>query len=347
MKLANALLGSRNIFTCIPRKFRYEWEKIAYLHPFVRKNQHREITPTNTCCLFAVTRSGSTWLADLLHQVDKSVLLNEPLITVPDPIDLSKPIEPRFVRTDEIKKLGFHYLQPIPHSAEWPEAKDFFERLLSGRIPSRLLYDLDSGNRILTSNYIIAHFNHANLLAGWLQRQFHFKSIVLLRNPCAVVASQLHYPAISESISTKQTAIAHFKFNELFKTEQDLINQLETKEQHLAFLWALQVREILHRNPEISRMRVVYYEHLVIDFEQQIKGIFQWIGQEVPETVWKLRTVPSKSVLNPNSTQPYDVSHLEKWKHQLTPSQIQQILDVVREMGINLYSEDILPEVSG
>lgn len=331
----------------VSAKLRHEWEQQAFIRPFVLKNRDRKILPTNTLCLFAVPRSGSTWLADLLHQVDKSVLLNEPLITVPNPIDLSRPIEPRFFRTDEIKKLGFHYLQPIPHSAEWPEAKDFFERLLSGRIPSRLLYDLDSGNRILTSNYIIAHFNHANLLAGWLQRQFNFKSNVLLRHPCAVVASQLFHPNIGAAMAEKPPKIAHFKFNELFKTEQDLINQLETKEQHLAFLWAMQVREILDRNPEINRMRVVHYEHLVRDFEQQIKGIFQWIGQEVPETVWKLRTVPSKSVLNPNATQHYDVSHLENWKNQLTPSQVQQILEVVREMGINLYSEDILPEISG
>jgi hypothetical protein len=94
-------------------------------------------------------------------------------------------------------------------------------------------------------------------------------------------------------------------------------------------------------------MRVVNYEHLVIDFEQQIKGIFQWIEKGVPETVWKLRTLPSKFVLNSNAKQNYDVSHLENWKNRLTLSQIQQILEVVREMGINLYSENILPEVSG
>jgi hypothetical protein len=83
-------------------------------------------------------------------------------------------------------------------------------------------------------------------------------------------------------------------------------------------------------------MRVVHYEHLLVDFEQQIKGIFQWIGQKVPETVWKLQTVPSKSILNPNSTQHYDASPLENWKNQLTPSQIQQILDVcIKTLGVS------------
>ncbi|EON79301.1 hypothetical protein ADIS_0181 [Lunatimonas lonarensis] len=337
----------RNMLSLLPQKLRHEWEKLIYLRPFVSKNQHRNISPDNTLCLFAIPRSGSTWLADMLHQMDKSVLFNEPLITVPNPIDLGKPIDPLFVRAEEVKKLGFHYLQPIPHSAEWPEAKDFFKRLLTGRIPSRLLYDLDSGRQILRSEHLIAHFNHANLLAAWLQRQFNFKSIVLLRHPCAVVASQLDDPSIGRAVQSTPTSIADFKYNELFTSETDLIKQLRTKEQFLAFLWGVQVREILYRNPEINRMLVVHYEYLVVNFDAEIKRVFGWIGREVPEHVWTLRTLPSKSVLNPGAPHHYDAHHLENWKNLLTPSQVRQILDVVRELGVNVYGENTFPEVSG
>jgi hypothetical protein len=212
-------------------KIRREWEKLIYLRPFVKKNQHRNTSPDHTLCFFAIPRSGSTWLADRLHQMDKSVLLNQPLIGVPNPIDLGKPIDPLFVRAEEIKKLGFHFLQPIPHSADWPDAKDFFERLVSGRIPSRLLYNLDSGCQILRSEHLIVHFNHTNLLAAWLQRQFDFRSIVLLRHPCAGVASQLDHPNIGRAIQSIPSSIADFRYNELFTSELDLIKQLRTKEQ--------------------------------------------------------------------------------------------------------------------
>jgi hypothetical protein len=53
---------------------------------------------------------------------------------------------------------------------EFPEIKGLSARNLAF---CRQFYQFYS---ILTSNFIIAHFNHANLLAGWLQRQFNFKS---------------------------------------------------------------------------------------------------------------------------------------------------------------------------
>ena len=91
-------------------------EKIAirfkiwrYLNPFIRSR----LKSGNTCSdnniyLFTLPRSGSTWLAELLLNIQDSYLIDEPLWSGNIGSEIGAA-----ARCDEVRKLGFYFIQPI------------------------------------------------------------------------------------------------------------------------------------------------------------------------------------------------------------------------------------------
>ena len=165
-----------------------------YIFPFIKKNKERIISPQNTLCLFCQPRGGSTWLAEIFLHIPNSVLIDEPLWRGKVTMPFSKP-DYYSRKVPQISVLNFFYNQYIPEDVNWAEAQTLFENILSGRAASVGLYNEQNLKRLRKGDYYITKFCYANLLMPWLIDRFNFNAILMTRHPCAVVASQLKYPA--------------------------------------------------------------------------------------------------------------------------------------------------------
>ncbi len=93
---------------------------------------------------------------------------------------------------------------------------------------------------------------------------------------------------------------------------------------------------------ENKQILPVYYEDLLIDFKEEINRIFNFIGYELPGSVYEQYKKPSSSTLK-NTSQKYGAKQLTKWKKTLKEYQVSKILKIVEKFGIDLYNGDFMP----
>src|SRR5690349_13836871 len=74
------------------------------------------INPGETILVFSNPRGGSTWMAEILNEIPKSVVVWEPLFKT---------------KLKGFSNLDFHWHQPIPAGTIWPEARAEFKKLLN------------------------------------------------------------------------------------------------------------------------------------------------------------------------------------------------------------------------
>lgn len=85
------------------------------------------------------------------------------------------------------------------------------------------------------------------------------------------------------------------------------------------------------------------YEKLVLNGEQTLRFLIPYLGLPWGDILVKNLRVPSNTVVtDPNTSKGY--SPLTGWQSKLSAKQIERILSVVNEFGLNFYSEAIEPD---
>lgn len=325
-------------------RFKDKYLLWKYIHPFNSRNINRISTAENTICVFTFPRSGSTWFSEVLLNIPNSCLFDEPFQR-----DRIRGIE--FVpdntaqKFNEIKELGFYFFQPIPKDVEWHEAKSIIAKLIQGKLVSLGLYDDYGLWRLKKATNFIIKMNHASLMASWMQSNFKFSSLVLLRNPLAILASSIRHEWISKMNVNKNTYSPQFLYNEVFLKYQATYNRLvNSKEDLLIFLWAINVKEgILKMDPEKSLF--VFYEELLINFESELVRIFNYLKHPFPEEILQQRFVPSKSSKKYALENIQSKNQLNQWKTVLTKDQIESANKILVAFEIDFYKND-LPDLN-
>ena len=173
----------------------------------------------------------------------------------------------------------------------------------------------------------VIKFIHANLMVPWLQKQYACPIIYLIRNPYAVVASQMKMGwNTNVHAYVKQKNLMHDflkKHLEFIKTVGDEIGKL-------AVLWCIHNKVILQQicNNDatiISRS----YEVLMEKPEENVKDIMQKSG--FPEIVISASV---KKMLR--RIVPYNDS-INKWRSELSSAQKSRINEVLREFEMQNY----------
>lgn len=133
----------------------------------------------DTVIVSGVPRSGTTWLSEMVAEQPGYKLLSEPL----------------FLRgPGERDKIGLEWRTYIEADETNEEVEEWLRKSLSGRIPGD--YVLTSQNlpgrvvEFLSSQKKVVKFVRASRMLGWIDSTFDVRGIILLlRHPCAVVAS--------------------------------------------------------------------------------------------------------------------------------------------------------------
>ena len=297
----------------------------------------------DTIIILGTPRSGTTWLMEILN-------------TIPEYTYLFEPINP--VYSTEAFDVGFTSRTYRLYDDEWPAGENFLKDIFSGHkfgfLSSYKIKPEVIMRRILGKKLIVK-FIRLNRLLPWIAKRFQLRGIFfIIRHPCAVVASQLKTEVFGyHPKSPPYKGIfppIEYVLDEATKIEglnPDLLNKLKkikTKEEILALAWCLD--NYVHLSfPKPYPWTTIFYEKLILDGRKELTRIFKEIDEKVPRSAIRLLREPSMLTMK-NDLKVVDniEEQLGKWKKNLSKKQIERILSIVSDFGLDFYTEEIEPD---
>lgn len=264
-------------------------------------------------------RSGSTWLGNILRAIPKSSVLFEPL---------------HLTHVPEAKEAGFTWRTFVQPGTRWPEGSAFLRRVFEGRVVNEWTCREMSFHEACRSSTMIVKSVRANRLLPWICREFHVRTpILLIRHPCAVIASQLKAENWRTSLRPECPP-----YLDDYPEFRSILSKTQRIEEHLAALWALdQLPPLMQEGP--SPWIVVTYEELLLRLEETMSRISRECKFKIDLDAAKERARKPSSVVHDSG-----MSGIEGWRHQLSEKQIARIIETVHGFGIHFYNEQIEPE---
>jgi hypothetical protein len=267
----------------------------------------------DTIVISSYPRSGSTWLAEILSTIPGTCIMWEPLNPGDHWVILGLKKNPA------LEHLGLdEYPVVAPGSPDdRPDVYNYIERVLMGRALSR--YTLSHAiahigwRRIVASERWIVKFCRANGILHWMTHRFPVKPIVLMRHPCAVIASQKSHPGWGHL-------------------------DVDT----LARLWSVNHSTLL-TGPPGRPWLVVAYEGLVTRKDDELARIFDWLGLPMPVGARAALEAPSATA-SERLKLGGDGTALTTWEGALTRGEVRSILATARLHGIDFYDQNREPD---
>lgn len=285
-------------------------------------------------------RSGTTLLLESLHKLPGYKAINEPLI--------KKKIR---------KKYGFTLRSYVASGQTDSQKRKFLEDVLQGQMDMSARWLFESGS---TWGQIFEHGTRGKLLVKfcritrmlpWFAEQFDVRGIIyIIRHPCAVVNSMLRFGPwdkwnweyiLKDSVASPTVQIDHLP-DSVQNTFAPVIERISTKTEAFTLLWCLDnYLPLIHSSKH--PWTLVPYEKLITQNHVELRRICTALGAEVDNEILKTLDKPSSSVkekIKENAD-----AQLLKWKQQLSPKQIDEILSIVDETGLSkFYSDSIEPD---
>jgi len=294
--------------------------------------------------VFGTSRSGTTWLAELLLSLPKYRLIYEPLN--PDFYPHAKRL---------IRRLGFRHRRLYVHIHEENiELYNYLHNVLKGKVPtlispSFLFNELRKSkrSRVLLKEMIgfpLVKFVNGIRLLPWFTKNFKIRGIyMIIRHPCAVIESQLStFGKSKESIEVLKKILLHdaLKIKELQDNPKIVrkLRQISSYYEFLAALWALDYYVPLCYQRRNCWYTVVY-ERLVLNSVRELNNIFTFIGEKVPKNAYlNLRRASATSRTKGYIEDPY--RFLNKWKKKISRGDNEKIMNVLNWFEMNFYNID-------
>ncbi len=268
-------------------------------------------------------RSGTTWVSDIINCGGDYRFIFEPFH--PGEVEIfANFASKQYLRPGDRRE---EYLRPVREvltgglRSSWT---DRFHRAFLAR--RRLIKDI-----------------RANLLLGWMRANFPGMPIILLlRHPCAVVASRLALgwkDNLSETMSQEDLV-------------EDLLRPFETEiraardafERHL-FLWCIDNYVPLAQFAP-GEIHLAFYEHFVADPEGETARLFAFLGEARDERVHRALARPSP-LARRDAAAPGERS-LDAWRRSVTDTRLRRAVEILGLFGLDrVYGEGAMPDPAG
>lgn len=293
----------------------------------------------DTVVLAGAPRSGTTWLAELLRELPGYKFLNEPLL---------------LHNNEEAVRAGFHWRTHLHPSENAVQKRAFFENVLSGQVPHGPLWHYVSKS---LAGKLVEHILHQKLivkfcrlgrLLHWVDRKFDMRGTVLIiRHPCAVIASQLTHggwdPNKVVHDLDSDAALGDVP-SDLRNEFNDILSSLETRIDVMTAVWCLDYYIPLIRYSDYGYPWIlVPYERLVLDGYTEMERVFSYLDAEIPGSLEEKLGAASAYASDDLSVTD-DYKQLSKWKAQLSSEHIDRILEIVKAFELDFYTKDLEPD---
>lgn len=273
---------------------------------------------TKTIFLAGSGRSGTTWLAGLLNHDSHYRLIFEP-----------------FYPSKVAAFRGFgskQYLRPGDRREEFLEPA---KRAVTGQLRGGWT---DRGGALVARRRLVKEIR-ANLLLGWLSENFPGMPIVLLvRHPCAVVSSRL---ALGWRDNLDETmAQGDLVSDHLLPVEERIRAARDPFERHL-LLWCID-NYVPLRQFSPGAIHLCFYENLVLDPEQELRSLFQFVGRDYDDGVLAKLGRPSHTSRRDGSPS------VDGWRRRVGEKRLERTLEILGLFGLDgIYGPGTVPNSAG
>jgi hypothetical protein len=265
-------------------------------------------------------RSGTTWVSEIINHKGEYRYVFEPF------------------NPGEVSTFGHfrskQYLRPDDRREEFLEPARL---VLTGEL--RDPWTDRFHRRFVTRRRLIKDIR-ANLLLGWMRANFPGMPIVLLlRHPCAVVASRL-------ALGWKDNLPETMEQEDLV---EDFLSPMEAEiraagddfERHL-FLWCIDNYVPLKQFGP-GEIHLTFYENLLVNPEAELRSLFAFLGEDPDDRVYGKLGRPS-----PLSRKDATGNPLDGWRSLTSPRRLQRTVEILNLFGLDrLYGEGSMPDSSG
>lgn len=283
----------------------------------------RQYDIRQTLVVAGSTRSGSTWLAEIIS-------------AHPNAGQIFEPISPTNVRA--ARRCGFTYDTFLEPHANSPTEKAYLDKVLRGQVLTPWTTSQIPINKAKHCRFLVVKFVRANLLLGWLANSFPIKPPVLIvRHPCATIASQIK----KEWIPRQKMLLSNPFFDKL-PALREACSRFTRPEELLALRWSMRYYAPLAQ-PAPFPFYLMTYEGLVRKGQEEVNRLFTNWGLTVPPASISRLIHPSKTVTS-DSQVVMKRNPLSGWRKHLSKEQISNILAIVSLFGLNFYTESLEPD---
>jgi hypothetical protein len=284
------------------------------LHVDLGKGDHR-----SSVFLAGSGRSGTTWVSGMINHRNGYRFVFEPFN--PGKVRIYRHFRRKqYLRPDDRRE---EYLGPartvLTGGLRNPWADRFNRRFVARR---RLIKDI-----------------RANLLLGWMRENFPGMPIVLLlRHPCAVVASRLALgwrDVLSETMEQEEL-VDDF----LLPVEAEIREARGNFERHL-FSWCIE-NYVPLRQFGPGEIHLSFYEGFLARPEHELRRLFAFLGETFDRRVYHALKHPS-----PLSREG-EVASVDAWQRSVTDRQLERAVEILGLFGLDrVYGEGAMPDPSG
>lgn len=281
----------------------------------LRITASRYYDPRSTLVIAGSPRSGTTWLAELLNRIPRSAILFEP---------------EHVQQVPEARAAGLTWHTIKEPDEDWPQGRQFFDRVLRGQLISSWTVAHVPVTSAVAPRTWIVKFVDANFMLGWLAKNFPIKPPALLvRHPCAVIASQLRRGWSNPHPPRLKGFLARYpQFTDYLETLRD-------PAEFAAALWSMQTYAPLML-PRPWPFVLIPYEDLAADPRRELSRLFDAWQLAMPEGVLEGALRPSGTT-DTGSALRAGADPSSAWRNSLSARQIDGILAVIRAFGLDFY----------
>lgn len=286
-----------------------------------------------TILLASVPRTGSTWVMNLLAHL-------------PGYKPVFEPMDPRwYAGADE---LGLGPRPRVPADGHHPGLEAYLSRAFAGQATGWLRAYSPAPSNLwtrLTADKLVVKSVRLTRSLAWITETFDLRNVYLLvRHPCAVVASQLR-TGIRGHFTDPETALAPEPVeqaardalgDELTSELDEGIASIDTQAGLLALEWAVDYAIPLREG--IEGVDVVRYEDLLGGGRAAVEGLFEPLGVDVPPGTLEAYGLPSHTTRG-EVTQTRDEQEA-RWTDELDPETGERVLEIVGWLGFDQFAYD-------
>jgi len=298
-------------------------------------------------------RSGTTWVLDCLAEANGLRPLFEPMH--PSETALAAQYAYQVLAAgDNNEELRRYFLELAgggvrsgwidyrgPKGLLFPHPKRFMTRGFPKRWLLGWKYYLRNRRKFADAamrDAVLIKCIRANLFAGWLSRDVGFRTVLVVRHPCAAVESQCRLGKPWDPTQVLERYRTNQRLHDVTEGRYlKFLNSELTKVQALTLNWIIENQWPVERAKE-DGYSVVFYEDLLLN----------------PESVWPylcdslgLANVPDTGLLRKPSQQAADKSadHRQllrgaRWRTELTPEQLDSIQNLLDATDCTIYTTD-------
>jgi hypothetical protein len=315
--------------------FRKGFVEVNRLGEYAQAAVYGSVSPAETIILAGSGRSGTTWLGDLISIIARAQQIFEPLAPFQNP--LVRRLTGWELPAPGISYIRAFFLDENDRSEAW---KNHWFEILTGRYRT---YWTDANRQYLFPRRYLVKEVYANLMLGYLYKQFAPKIVFLARHPCAVIASRLAVPwqANVKDILDQEELVEKYlrPWVGLMEKEKDLIGA------H-AVWWAVE-NMVASLQLTACSHQFVYYEETATEPEKVGDRLAEWLGRErAPQNFDEFAQRPSR--MTQDGKKNIEVNQvISQWKRALSSEDQRRIIRWAGRLGLEWYDLDPMPVCLG